>query len=300
MQDNTPVPVATCVPPLCDGSTTVVLTGLVMGARVRILADGAELGLAESPVDGTYDFLVPALVGGGMITASQELCGEWSPPARSAGRQGRPSAVPTPKLHEPLYECGAAVRVSNLHLGARVYVYSALLGVPIGERPPMPSEVDVPVAPLLIAGDTIFAVQRGCGLVSSKSDAVDRRRKSNGCRRRRVVEPLYSCEAAVRVVNVVPGARVDVYVDGIFRGSAIGGGTDLTVGVSGELEVGDPVTALQRLCEHTSRLSKPVIVQEFLRPLVSGRRQHGGGILAVHAALLHTGKIVYFGGDQHD
>jgi hypothetical protein len=42
----------------------------------------------------------------------------------------------------------------------------------------------------------------------------------------------------VRVVDVVPGARVDVYVNGIFRGSAVGGGTDLAVGVSGQLAVG--------------------------------------------------------------
>ncbi|WP_043345533.1 DUF1326 domain-containing protein [Belnapia moabensis] len=299
VQDNTPVPVANVVPPLCDGSTTVVLSGLVMGARVRILADGAELGLAESPVDGTYDFLVPPLGGGAMITANQELCGEWSLPGPGVPVDKAPSALPTPKLHEPLYECGAAVRVSNLHFGARVYVYSTLLGAPIGERTVEADQVDVGVAPLLIAGDTIFAVQRGCGLVSSKSNAVVVG-KIERVPPPRVVEPLYSCESAVHVVDVVPGARVDVYVDGNFRGSATGGGTDLTVGVSGELEIGDQVTALQRLCEHTSRSSRPVTVLEFL-----GRwHQVGGdtaaGILAVHAALLHTGKIVYFGGDQHD
>jgi hypothetical protein len=134
VQDNTPVPVAKVVPPLCAGNTTVVLSGLVMGARVKILADGAELGMAESPVDGTYDFLVPALVGGTTITAIQELCGEWSVPGAGVLVDKAPSSLPTPKVHDPLFECGAAVRVSNLHVGARVYVYSSLLGAPIGER----------------------------------------------------------------------------------------------------------------------------------------------------------------------
>ena len=298
VQDNTPVPVANVVPPLCDGNTTVVLSGLVMGARVKILADGAELGLAESPVDGTYDFLVPALVGGTTITALQELCSEWSAPGAGVLVDKAPASLPTPKVHEPLFECGAAVRVSNVHIGARVYVYSSMLGAPIGERTANAAEVDVAVAPLLIATDKIFAVQRGCGLVSSKSK-VAIVGKIERLTAPRVAEPLFSCENAVRVVDVVPGARVDVYVNGIFRGSAVGGGTDLTVGVSGQLNVGDAVTAQQRLCHHISPMSKPVIVQEFL-----GRWFQVGGdtaaeILAVHAALLHTGKIVYFGGDQH-
>jgi len=191
VEDNTPVPVSNVLPPLCAGNTTVVLSGLIMGARVTILADGAELGLAESPVDGGCDFLVPALVGGTSITAIQELCGEWSVPGTGVLVNKAPASLPTPKLHEPLFECGAAVRVSNLHVGARVYVYSSMLGAPIGER---------------------------------------------------TANALY---------------------------------------------------------QHISPLSKPVIVQEFL-----GRWFQVGGnaaaeILAVHAALLHTNKIVYFGGDQH-
>ncbi|MEQ1636559.1 MAG: galactose oxidase-like domain-containing protein [Methylococcales bacterium] len=298
VQDNTPVPVANVVPPLCAGNTTVVLSGLVMGARVKIFADGAELGMAESPVDGSYDFLVPALVGETTITAIQELCGEWSVPGIGVFVDKAPESLPKPKVHEPLFECGAAVRVSNLHVGARVFVYSSMLGAPIGERTANADEVDVPVAPLLIENDKIYAVQRGCGLVSSKSDAVVVG-KTERLKAPRVAEPLYSCENIVRVVDVVPGARVDVYINGIFRGSAVGGGTDLTVGVSGQLNVGDSVTALQRLCQHNSPLSKQVSVQEFL-----GRWFQVGGntaaeILAVHAALLHTGKIVYFGGDQH-
>jgi hypothetical protein len=299
VQDNTPVPVANVVPPLCAGNTAVVLNGLVMAARVKILADGVELGMAESPVDGTYDFPVPPLVGGTTVTAIQELCGEWSVPGTGVLVDPAPASLPKPKVHEPLFECGAAVRVSNLHVGARVYVYSSMLGAPIGERTVDADEVDVPVAPLLIASDKIFAIQRGCGLVSSKSNTVVVG-KIERLHAPRVVVPLYSCENAVRVVDVVPGARVDVYVNGIFRGSAVGGGTDLTVGVSGQLAIGDSVTALQRLCQHISPLSKSVLVQEFLGRWIQVGNNTAAGILAVHAALLHTGKIVYFGGDQHD
>ncbi len=299
VQDNTPVPVANVVPPLCEGNTTVVLSGLIMGARVKILADGAELGLAESPVDGTYDFLVPSLVGNTTITAIQELCGEWSVPGIGVLVDAAPASLPTPKVHEPLFECGAAVRVANLHVGARVYVYSSMLGAPIGERTADAVEVDVSVAPLLLANDKIFVVQRGCGLVSSQSTVVIVG-KIERLKAPRVADPLYSCESVIRVMDVVPGARVDVYINGVFRGSAVGGGADLSVGISGQLAVGDSATALQRLCQHISPLSKPVIVQEFLGRWIQIGNNTAAGILAVHAALLHTGKIVYFGGDQHD
>lgn len=46
-------------------------------------------------------------------------------------------------------------------------------------------------------------------------------------------------------------------------------------------------------------MSKPVIVQEFLGRWIQIGNDTAAGILAVHAALLHTGKILYFGGDQH-
>jgi hypothetical protein len=299
VQDNTPVPVANVVPPLCAGNTTVVLSGLIMGARVSILADGVELGVAESPVDGTYDFLVPALVGGTSITARQELCGEWSVAGGGVLVDPAPASLPTPKVHDPLFECGAAVRVGNLHVGARVYVYSTMLGAPIGERTADAVEVDVAVAPLLIENDEIYAVQRGCGLVSSKSDPV-RVGKIERLPAPKVVKPLYACTAAVKVEGVVPGARVDVYIDGVFRGTGVTGGTDVTVGVSGELEVGDSVTATQRLCSETSRPSRPVIAEDFRGRWYQVGNNTAAEILAVHAALLHTGKILYFGGDQHD
>ncbi|MFN0193688.1 MAG: galactose oxidase-like domain-containing protein, partial [Aestuariivirga sp.] len=298
VQDNTPVPAAHVVPPLCAGHTTVILSGLVMGARVKIMADGAELGMAESPVDGTYDFLVPPLVGGVTITAIQELCGEWSLPGTSVLVSKAPISLPTPKILDPIFECGAAVRVINVHIGARVYIYSSKLGAPIGSRVADAAELDVPVAPLLIANDKIFAVQKGCGLVSSKSPSVVVGRTERVLPPR-IEEPLYACQGGVFVVDLVPGARVDVFINGIFRGTGAGGGKDLFVSVSGTMNPGDQVTARQRLCMMVSGMSKPVIVQEFLGRWFQVGNDTAAEILAVHAALLHTGKIVYFGGDQH-
>jgi hypothetical protein len=119
----------------------------------------------------------------------------------------------------PLYECGAAVHVSNLHPGVAVFVFSTLLGdAQIGKADVFTTEWDVPVSPLLIKGDHIYAVQRGCGLVSAKSAAVPVQPLPKVLAPV-VVPPVESCMRSVTVGNVVPGAHVDVYVNGAWRGS---------------------------------------------------------------------------------
>jgi hypothetical protein len=299
VEDNTPVPPASVKGPLCEGSTTVTVTGVILGSRVRIQENGVDLGEAEAPVAGEFDFLVPPLSAGSTITATQELCGEWSAPGTAVVVDPGPRSLPTPTVQPPLFACATAVRVTNLHPGVRVYVYSTMLAGPIGEKQVFATEADVSVAPMLIAGDEIFAVQRGCGLVSSTSARVPVQAVEE-LPAPQVSRPLYSCVSAVEVTGVVPGARVDVYVEGVFRGTEKTGGTTVNVTVTGTLQVGERVTARQRMCDMVSPLSRPVTVEEFL-----GRWRRVGGdafaeILAVHAALLHTGKIVYFGGDQHE
>ena len=293
-----PVPPPIALGPLCAGGTTVPLAGLLFAARVRIQVDGSDIGEAEAPTEGQFDFVVPSLPGGSIVTATQELCGIFSDPSNHVAVDPAPGALPQPVVADPLFECAGIVHVRQLHPGARVYVRSTLLGAPIGEAQVYGAEADVAVAPLLIAGDEIFAVQHGCGSVSSESDRV-RVGEHERLRPPRVDDPLYSCEESVRVVDVVPGARVDVYVNGVFRGSAASGGAEIEVAITGSLMVDDAVTARQRLCEDVSDQGEAVRVSEFLgRWLRVGGDDHAQ-ILAVHAALLRTGQIVYFGGDQH-
>lgn len=47
--------------PICEGDTSVRLTHVIFGSKIRILFDGSEIGVAESPEDGTFDFPVPPL-----------------------------------------------------------------------------------------------------------------------------------------------------------------------------------------------------------------------------------------------
>jgi hypothetical protein len=256
---STPVPPPKVVPPLCAGGVSVRLTDLLPGSPVEIFQNGTSLGTGSAPAS-TFDFAVPPLVANATITARQELCTNWSAPSNGVHVDPHPASLPTPVVASPLYECGAAVHVSNLHPGATVYVFSTLLGAPIGSSPVYTTQADITVAPLLIKGDHIFAEQKGCGLVSSKSAAITVQPLAKpgipG-----VVPPVETCMKTVTVGNVLAGAHVDVYVNGAWRGSAIATASTVEVPILfGPLHVGDAVTARQMICNVIEGPGEPVIV----------------------------------------
>jgi hypothetical protein len=297
-----PVPPPEVEGPLCVGATSVRLNNLLYGSRVRILYDGAEIGMAEVPEDGSYDFPVPPLPApsphGGLVAAQQELCGIWSDPSNAVEVGPVPATLPTPEIPGPLFECGAAVYVKNLHPGARVYVISSMLGAPVGEMQVYATEAVVPVAPLLVAGDTITAHQVGCGKQSAAAPGMTVQPLAR-LRPPKVVAPVYDCFTKVAVAGAAPGARIEVYVNDAWRGTAIAGPDPTEVPIIGALQAGDRVQARQRLCDQVTPLGEPVIVEHFDGRWITIGGNEKAEILAVHAALLRTNKIMYFGGDQH-
>lgn len=254
-----PVPSPTIHGPLCDGSTTVEIQNLMPGSQVRILQNGAIIGLGEAS-DATIDFEIPlpGLVGGTVITAEQELCGKWSLPSNSVKVDPKPAGITPTKIPGPLFECSSVVRVTNVHPGGGVYIFSQALGQ-IGWQQVFGTGADIHVAPQLIKGDTIYAVEIACGLTSVKSNLVPVQAapKLNSPI---IIGPVEDCMRSVTVGNVVPGARVDVEVNGIWRGWADAGGTTVEVGIYGSLNVGDLVRARQRLCKMITGYGEPVRV----------------------------------------
>jgi hypothetical protein len=257
---STPVPSPTIVPPLCAGGVSVRLTGLLPGSPVEIFQNGVSLGTGSAPAS-TFDFPVPPLAANAIITARQELCTNWSAPSNKVKVDPQPGSLPTPVVASPLLECGAAVHVSNLHPGATVYVFSTLLGAPIGSSPVYTTQADVTVAPLLIKGDQIFAQQKGCGLVSSKSAPPVTVQPLPKVGVPVVLPPVETCMRSVTVGNVIPGAHVDVYVNGGWRGSVIATAATVEVPILfGPLHAGDLVAARQMICNIIAGPGEPVAV----------------------------------------
>lgn len=294
--------------PLCANGTAVSLSGLEGGATIRVTVDPPSGGaamtspttyLGEAPEDGTYVTPIDPLPANASVSATQELCGQESDQSNTVIVDEAPEELDTPVVQEPLFECADVVHVSNLHPGTRVKVYSTELGAPIGEKQVYSDETDVEVTPLLTEGDEIHAVAFGCGLESDASASVPVRPLEE-LGPPTVVPPVYDCDETVTVEDVVPGAQVDIYVNGAWRGRTSSGESETEVPVAvGDLEPGDHVQARQSLCGQQSRLSQPVEVELFDGEWVPIGGEEKAEILAIHAALLPTGEIVYFGGDQH-
>ena len=164
-----PVPPPVVAEPLCAGQTTVTVSDYQPGAQIEIFQNHVSLGIGQAPEQPSFSFPVAALTGGAVITARQTLCHITSVDSNDVTVNAAPAAMPTPLVAGPLYACSPVVRVENLHVGARVYVFSALLGAEIGDAQASAATVDVPVAPLLIQGDQIHAFQIGCGHTSHNS-----------------------------------------------------------------------------------------------------------------------------------
>ncbi|MGD0295671.1 MAG: PQQ-binding-like beta-propeller repeat protein [Bryobacteraceae bacterium] len=254
----TPVPPPEVVPPLCAGSVTVRLTNLLPGSPVEILHNGSSYGMGSAPAS-TFDFPVPPLTGGDVITARQQLCTDWSAASNKVKVGPQPSTLPQPVVDGPLYQCGAAVHVSNLHPGATVDVWSTLLGAPIGHQTVYSTAWDIPVSPLLLNGDEIYAIEDGCGRTAQSMNVMVNPMPQPSAPE--VVSPVETCMRSVTVSGVVPGAHVEVYVNDVWRGSAIATSKNAEVPVLfGPLKVKDKVKARQIICGVTTDFGPAVDV----------------------------------------
>ena len=298
------VPPPHVLEPLCDGGVVVTLTNLRPGAKVIITHDGVE-HIGQSTGTGPQDFYVSPLQGGKIVVAVMEICGVKTGKSNEVTVKPQPANLPPPVVQDPLFSCTDVVHVSNIHPGALVLVYSDMIGL-IGAAYVYNDEADITVTPGLMDTDKIHAEQKGCGLNSGPSNVVTVQKPSD-LPTPKVVTPLFDCGEYVEVVNVVPGAIVEVYVNGAFAGDATVSQDEGSVKVNALLKEGDKVKARQRLCDLISAFSVEETVDAFIgawedrgwydtngNPISEGDK-----ILAVHATLLRTNKILFFGGDQH-
>jgi len=295
VSSTAPVPPPVVAEPLCAGQTSVTLSDYQPGAQIEIFQNNVSLGIGQAPEQPSFPFPVAALTGGAVITARQTLCKVTSVDSNDVTVNAAPAAMPVPKVPGPLYACSSVVRVENLHVGARVYVFSTLLGAEIGDTQASAATVDVPVAPLLIQGDQIYAFQIGCGHTSHNSTPPQLVRHEPTLNAPQVDGPLDDCMTAVPISLVVPGAQVNVYVNNTWRGGATLGGASGSVPISGRLQADhDTVTASQELCGVISGTLKPVgVVASQARnwPMYHHDPQHTGLVSCSDIASWNVGTL---------
>jgi hypothetical protein len=269
---------------LCAGSTSIVVTGLVTGQRLTVLQNGQSIGYCEAP-SATFAVPTPPLVAGSTITLQYGLCDAVSTTARSCTVDAAPASLAAPLL-APCVACAESVHVSKVHPGASVQVISEQLGAPIGQAYADGEAVDISVAPLLIAGDRLTAVQTGCGHTSKPSPAVVVAALGT-LAPPVVVTPLLEGRHAVTVANLRPGARVDVYVNDLFAGAALATASTVSVPVQQgglPLLIGQKVYARERLCTETATSTGVAVAP--LPPVIHFSAVPAGGITRGETATL--------------
>jgi len=215
--------------PLCAGATTILVKGLARGTRVALLDDGTNVGACEAPT-ATFQMPVPPLRAGAHLRLEYEFCGDRSTTQAEWEVAAAPASLSRPVL-SPVSECSATVRVTRVRPGTRVHIFSEQLDAPIGDAFVPETSAVVQVAPALMAGDRVRAVQSGCGR-TRESEWRDVRRLARP--QRPVISPLpLEGERHVTVTEVELGANVDLYVDALFAGSAVASESTVAVGIVG-------------------------------------------------------------------
>ncbi|MEM6409514.1 MAG: hypothetical protein AAF700_14010, partial [Pseudomonadota bacterium] len=310
-----PVPIPQIVKPLCAGGTSLRVCNLLADATIKvIITDDAHHGLvggdeffATAPEDGCFDLLIPepGFPPGGLVCVTQTLCARESDLSEAVMVMEAPKELARPVVHDPLFACSITVRVSDLHPGTRVYVAAENIGV-LGEAYVTEDEMDVTVRPALMEGWKVTAWAEGCGHVSDRAEPVEVREPPEDLPPPVIVEPVHTCDRSVTVRDLVPGASVDIYVNGVWAGRGMAGAEEDEIGIDIlPLEEGDEVHAIQRICEVSSRPGRPVRVTIFDGEWMVLRDGNGdviedkSEILAVHAAMLPNNWIVIFSGDDY-
>ena len=242
-----PVPPPKIGGPIFVGGHHIELTNLIPGAQVEIFQGSESLGTATC-FGAAQFFAVPALARKKLVQATQQLCGNVSG-GSSELKPGAAPALTRPKVQKSLFQCGSTVGVTNLQVGATVLVYSTALGAPIGIAQVTSADMDIQVAPLLNAGDQIFARQQLANEQSKASKSITVAPLPNQGMPA-IVAPVGVGSSNVFVQNMVIGARADVYVNNVFRGSALATAQSVQVNLSAPLlNLGDVVSVVETTCE---------------------------------------------------
>ena len=189
------------------------------------------------------------------IQISVTLCGlePSSPPDVRVPVSTSTAPIGPPELVAPLYDCARLVVVTNAHPGCLVTVFSEtatnVLANPVVAAG---SELVIPLWNPLVTGEHVQVEQTGCH-ASGVSKPVTVQPLPIPVPVPHIARPVLSDATAVTATDVLPGAQVFLYVNGVFRTEAVAlaNTVSLPIGAPG-LAPQQYVEVTQELCGKTS------------------------------------------------
>jgi hypothetical protein len=206
-------PPAPCFPyPVCGGDRDVEIGGLRTGAAIQFLIGKNSGTIVTGEVgEPPYRFNLPPLGNVSWLGVRQSFCfgGPWSETTWT--KLVAVGSLDDPRIDEPLHECGAAVGVTGLTAGTRVYVVSSLWGDSIGDAMSIGDAfTDVTLKFPLVFGDTISLRLVRCGQLQPVAGDAHVKHARDELDPPLIFEPLDDACGAITVGRLAPGAFCDV------------------------------------------------------------------------------------------
>lgn len=259
--------------PVFEGERSVFVFNLSNSVKVEIAVDGLSIGVAE--YDGYYEFDIGyELKARQKIMARQGLCGMWSPWSKEATVKPLPEEVLPPKIEEPLYPCANMVRIHDKVEGSLVKVYAD--GIFVGKE----KLSVVRVVPYLVAKQKVTATQTVGSTTSKSSKPVVVKDLPQDLPAPKLEEPVDSCDPYVTVLNLLPGARVNIFWHKLLIGTAEALDKVALISVAPQPWPGTKIHANQNMCMLKSADSKVVDAIGYIMARAIGRRGIGQLIIA--------------------
>jgi hypothetical protein len=265
------------VAPLYACATAVTVRGFVAFAEIDLEIDGTIVDTQQAGYPEPHGFTftgVGPLVGGQNIRARQRANGinsDWSSPVQvREHKEDFPFGPPRPEVNPaPVYECGARTGISNLLIGANVWIEADF--VEVGRVDGCQQHQGVNVNPFYSLNQEVRAFTDLCGDRSVPSIKHITQSPPNPLSQASV-ETVYEGSAQITVVGLVNGARFYVIRNGLQAGPWRTWGVRHLVGLNPPLAAGETLEIAQEMCPGSIIVGPPVIVRpcsELPAPVVA-------------------------------
>jgi dienelactone hydrolase len=239
--------------PLYQCAVAVTVLAFVPHAELELEVGGTVVAtvMAGFPLpDGETIALSSPLVAGQVVRARQRTSSAvspWSAPVTVRDHtEDYPAGPPRPQINPaPVYACGSRTGVSNLLIGGTVWITAD--GAEVGKVEGCKEHQGVNITPDYGLGQVVRAWFELCSDQSPPSVAYDAGSPPSPLPEP-IVETVYEGGEQIRIVNVVNGARFDVFRDGVNQGTWRTWGGAHLVGLAPPLSAGEVLQVSQRMC----------------------------------------------------
>lgn len=284
-----PAPVHQC------GARTGV-ANLLVGCNVWITADGAEVGSVKGAKEHQGVNVNPDYGLGQSVRAWASLCDDPSPPSVEHITQPPPSPLPKPAF-DPVHEGQEQIRIAGLSNGARFKLYRN--GVDLGTWRTWGQTHLVGLSPPFSASETLTCTQTLC---PGDPPSPEGKTEVEPCSQlpAPVIAQVQAGDPSITLLNAVPGARIQVYRNGIEIGDSSGS----VILLSQPVEHGDVLYVIQSVGNCVSGTARVVEVRCVAPPVGGdpagldlfpvGNDAYDGGTVSIDGSSYDVRGTVYY------